>query len=216
MEYRLKKYLSWSQLDLFLRDPEEYRRVYVRGENKRSFAPLEQGFGKKIADGLLQDEMTGEAEIDFCRASLPPVDQKDKEEMIYFGEIPLLIRCDGVKFDPLRIDEYKTGHPDKKGKNPWDQKRADSHRQIDFYVFAYFLKTKKIADANLIWIPTKKIDTGSVDEENREIYRIDIDADKDIEIFPVKKDIGDMARMADDITKVWKEIGAMVREELNN
>jgi hypothetical protein len=213
MDIRIKNYISWSQLELFERDPEEYRRVYINGGKRISFAPEEQEYGKRIADGLIEDNMTGDAEVDICRVSLPPVDQKDVEEIVMFGDIPLLIKCDGVIFDPLEVHEYKTGHPNKKGKDSWTQKKANEWRQLDFYMFAKFIQTGKIPAGKLILIPTIKIKTKKTDNWGNPIYRIEKDKNRELVVFPVKKTIADMALMSANIKRAWKGIGKMVEEE---
>jgi len=213
MDIRIKQYLSWSQLELLERDEEEYRRIYINGGARKSFAPAEQAFGKRIADGLIEKEQTGDAHVDMCRASLPPADQKDIEEKVMFGDIPLLIKCDAVLNEPFEVHEYKTGHPDKFGNDPWDQKRADNHGQLDFYMFAKFIQKGKIPGGKLIWIPTVKIDTGKVNKWNEPIYRIELDKKREMVVFPTNKNISDMAIMSARIKKAWKRIGEMVLEE---
>ena len=213
MDIRIKQYLSWSQLEVFERDEDEYRRIYILGGKRVAFAPAEQEFGKRIADGLLEKEQTGDAHVDMCRASLPDADQKDIEEMVMFGKIPLKIKCDAVLNEPFEVHEYKTGHPDSKGNDPWNQERADGHGQLDFYMFAKFIQTGKIPAGKLIWIPTVKVDTGKVNQWGDPVYRIELDKKRGIVIFPTNKTISDMALMSARIKKAWKRIGEMVEEE---
>lgn len=190
---RINNYLSWSQYNLFLRSPAQYRRVYILGEP--SFKNIEMEFGSKIADGLEKDELTGDPEIDFCKSALPKVDEKEKVIKVKLGDIPLLTKMDGFT-EPNIIHEYKTGH------SPWTQSKADKFGQITFYALAFFLKTNKIPETSLFWIPTKK-----------ENGVISLTGEKPIE-FKTKRGISDFTRLAIGIKKVWKGIGEMVEAEL--
>lgn len=192
-DIRIKNYLSWSQYSLFLSNPEEYRRTYILGEP--NFTNIEMDFGAKIANGLEKEDLTGDAEIDFCKITLPKVDEKEKEMRVKFEEVPLLIRMDGF-IKPNIIHEYKTGH------NPWTQRKVDTSEQLTFYAFAFFLATNKIPEISLFWIPTKK-----------ENGVISLTGDNPVE-FKTKRSISDFTKISKKIKKVWKEIGEMVKQEL--
>jgi hypothetical protein len=216
MDIRVKNYLSWSQINLYLTEGrEEYRRVYILGgERKKIFRQREVEFGKKIADGLI-DTNIKDREVDFCRKHLPSVDIHDEEEMIKFGNIKLLIKPDGQDTKEERIDEYKTGHPDPDGDEPWNQKKADELGQLTFYVFGKFIKTGRIWKSNLIWIPTDKVLTGKNDQYGNPDYKIKLyDGLKPV-IWEVKKTISDMALMGATIKRIDKDILAMTKEELD-
>lgn len=193
MDIRIKQYLSWSQYNLFLRSPEAYKKVYIYGEP--SFQNVEMKFGSKIASGLEQEDLTGDAEIDFCKVSLPEVDEKEKEMVAQVGDIKLLIRMDGYKKDHI-IHEYKTGH------SPWTQKKVDKWEQLTFYAYVYWLITGVMPDLYLIWIPTQKIDG-----------EISLTKEKPV-VFHTKRTISDFAKLSVNIKRVWDEIGKMVEEEM--
>lgn len=194
MDIRIKNYLSWSQYNLFLRSPEQYRQVYILG--KPSFKNVEMDFGSKIASGLEQEDLTGDMEIDFCKVTLPEVDEKEKEIKVKFGDIPLLTKMDGF-IKPNIIHEYKTGH------SAWNQRKVDTFEQITFYAFAFFLQTNEIPETSLFWIPTKK-------EEGI----ISLTGESPIE-FKTKRGLSDFTRISRKIKKVWEGIGDMVEQELN-
>ena len=217
MDIRIKNYLSWSQYSLFNRSPEQYRQVYILG--KESFKNIEMEFGSKIASGLEKDDLTGDAEIDFCKVSLPDVDEKEKEMIAKVGDMKLLIRMDGYKKDHI-IYEYKTGHllkteEGKKPKLPWTQKIVDKFEQLTFYSYVYWLNTGVIPEINLIWIPTIKIDTGETNEWGKTIYKIELSKKPPI-VFNTKRSISDFSKLSVKLKRTWDEIGKMVKEELNN
>ena len=195
MDIRIKNYLSWSQYSLFLSSPDEYRRVYILGEP--SFKNVEMDFGSKIAHGLEQEDLTGDAEIDFCKVALPEVDEREKEIRVKFKNVPLLTKMDGF-IKPNIIHEYKTGH------NAWTQRKVDKFEQLTFYAFALFLQTNKIPEISLFWIPTKK-----------ENGVISLTGENPIE-FKTKRGLSDFTIISKKIEKVWKGIGEMVSQELNN
>lgn len=214
MDIRIKQHLSWSQYNLFLKSPETYKKVYIYGEP--SFQNVETRFGSKIASGLEQDDLTGDAEIDFCKVSLPEVDEKEKEMIVQVGDMKLLIRMDGYKKDHI-IYEYKTGHlaktkEGKKPKVPWTKKMVDNWEQLTFYAYVYWLINRVIPDLYLIWIPTKKIDTGEVNNWGNPIYKIELTKEKPV-VFHTKRTLSDLAKISVKIKRVWTEIGEMVKEE---
>jgi len=196
MDIRIKNYLSWSQYNLFLRSPEQYRQVYILG--KPSFKNVEMEFGSKIASGLEQEDLTGDAEIDFCKVSLPEVDEKEKEMTVKVGDMKLLIKMDGYKKKDHIIYEYKTGHV------PWTQGKVDKWEQLTFYAYVYWLIKGVVPQLKLIWIPTQKIEG-----------EISLTKEAPI-VFNTKRTTSDFYKMAVKTKRVWNEIGKMVKEELNN
>lgn len=193
MELRIKNYLSWSQLSLFERSPEEYRRVYILGE--KGFENAEMRLGSRIASGLEKDdELSGDGLVDFCKMSLPSVDQKEKELRVKWSDMELLVRMDGF-VNPNVIYEYKTGH------SAWTQKKVDSWGQLTFYAFVFYLATGTMPELNLIWIPTKK--------ENGEIK---LTGEKPV-LFKTKRTMSDFAKLSVRLKRAWIGIGEMVKEE---
>lgn len=212
MDIRIKQYLSWSQFSMFLRSKEEYRRVYINGG--KTFSNKETEFGSRVSDGLEnsdEENLTGDAVVDFCKLSLPKVDEREKEMTVKFGDITLLVRMDGFE-KPSLIYEYKTGHLTPDGKKPWTQAKVDSWGQLTFYAFAFYLSTGIIPDLKLVWIPTKKIETGEFNDRGKSIYRIELTGESPI-VFNTKRTLVDFAKMSIKIKKVWEEIGEMVKEE---
>ena len=195
MDIRIKNYLSWSQYNLFTKSPEQYRQVYILG--KPSFKNVEMEFGSKIASGLEQTDLTGDAEIDFCKVSLPEVDESEKEMTAQVGDMKLLIKMDGYKNDHT-IYEYKTGHV------AWTQSKVDKWEQITFYAYVYWLITKEVPDLYLVWIPTQKING-----------EISLTREAPV-VFHTKRTISDFSKLSVKLKRCWDEIGIMVKEELNN
>ncbi len=188
---RPRKYLSWSQLNLFERSPKEYSRSYLEGRKRPDNKYIR--FGKKLADrlelGLPSDDKTIEHVVNF----LPKTPEVEFEIKANFCGVPLLGRLDG--FDPRnkKITEYKTG-------KKWTQKKVDSLGQLTFYSclvwVEYKVLPKKIV---LYWIETKE-DVGELELTGK------------ITMFKTKRTSIELAIMGCRIKNAWKGIKKLTKE----
>ena len=180
-------YLSWSQMDLFQKNPEEYKRVYILGEERNISNPY-LDFGKLLADGL-EKNIELDFELENLKLLLPKYKIAEKKIEVKMNGIKLLGYIDSFNPKTKAIYEYKTG------KSRWTQDRADKHGQLDFYSVLIYVKYKVIPKIELVWVET---------EQNRIIRPTG-----KIQTFKVKKDLKDVLKMMSKIQKVAKKISVM-------
>lgn len=135
-----KKYLSYSQMRLWLDDKEKYRSRYYRGVDERKTKEL--FFGSEIAKGLEDGTMEIPGLVKYAVS-------EEQVKMPVDG-VPFFAYVDS--FDPQRLKfrEYKTG------KWPWTQEKVNNHMQLDIYSLLLSLKYGSVDDeCHLDWIVTK-------------------------------------------------------------
>lgn len=223
---RPRQYLSWSSMDLFERNPERWKQVYIYGREYRINSG--QAFGKKMADGLEKDEATGDIVLDLVIDRLPKFELMDRviedengEEVDFAGKkfmvpamkykdgketktIPLLAKLDTAKTDLSAFKEYKTGQ------EPWTFKKVHESGQITFYATVIFIKTGKIPqDIELVQAMTEK--------DRGEITMFDaakIIASGDIRRFPTRRTTGQVLNMMLRIKNRWEDMQKVTEKEL--
>lgn len=152
-----RNYLSYSQLDCYLRDPMEYYRRYILGLQEPANERMK--FGSIVHKALAEPRFNWIKELkkegftsDYIRVvanALDKIERPAKREvrmLIKHKPIDLLVIIDGLNDN--EIIEYKTCA------SHWTQARVDEHLQFDFYAYAYFLKYGKIPNLTLRSIHT--------------------------------------------------------------
>ncbi|MBS1791409.1 MAG: hypothetical protein JST85_27100 [Acidobacteria bacterium] len=185
-----RPYLSWSQMNLFERDPNAYIAQYFNGAVGQVSTAM--AFGKRIAGGL-EARSTDDAEVERLRTFLPRFPKKEYEIKVAYSGVPLLAKPDMFNPWKVRIGELKTG------KFPWTQDRVNQHGQLKFYALATWLKYKRLPKVELYWAPTEWHEnklrlTGEIQTFQAEI------SEQDILSFGVR------------ITNVWEAIQNASRE----
>lgn len=190
-------YLSWSQLTLWESSPERYAEKYFYGKK----TPINRGmaFGKKMADGLERDEMTGDMALDMIMVQIPKFEVMDKEFRAELKDgkntIIILAKPDTMKADLTAFKEYKTGV------TRWTKKKVDECGQITFYAMAIWLKTGKIPqDIELVDVATKQALDGK------------IEATGDVIRHPTARTMADILRMMVRVKKCWAGINKAMEE----
>jgi hypothetical protein len=185
-----RPYLSWSQMNLFERDPAAYVAQYLDGVAEQVSAAM--AFGKRIAGGL-EAAATEDAEVEHLRTFLPKFPKKEYEIKVAYSGVPLLAKPD--MFSPWRvcIGELKTG------KFPWTQSRVNEHGQLKFYALAAWLKYRRIPKVELYWAPT-------------EWYENKLRLTGKIQTFQAELTELDLLNFGQRITKVWAAIQKASRE----
>lgn len=153
-------YLSWTQIDMWLRSPDRYVRRYMHGEEERANSAME--FGKRTSDALESGAETGDLLLDTVVKLLPHYEKREHEIRVPFetpdGTVDLLGKLDtfGMKQGP-RFREYKTGRV------PWTQTKANKHRQLHHYDALIYLKHRKLAtEVWLDWAETEWREDGEL------------------------------------------------------
>jgi CheY-like chemotaxis protein len=190
-------YLSWSQLSLWESSPERYKEHYFYGKK----TPINRGmaFGKKMADGLERDELTGDVVLDLMMERIPKFEVMDKEFRTELKNgkdtIIILAKPDTMKADMTAFKEYKTGV------TRWTRKKVDECGQITFYATAMWLKTGKIPkDIELVDVATKAALDGK------------IEATGDITRHPTVRTMTDILKMVVRMKKCWAGISKAMEE----
>lgn len=183
--------LSWSAISSFEYDPEQWYRRYVLGE--KDAPSREMIFGKQVGERLASDP-----------TYLPEVPRYPIFEhglKTKWGELPLIGFVDG--YDPTpptpALGEYKTG------KRAWDQKRADTHGQIDMYLLMLWLTSKikpESVQCFLHWMPT---------QEHGD-FTIDFVSPFQVHTLPTKRTMVDILRFGERINQTY----AAMQEYANN
>lgn len=187
-----KKYLSYSQLRLWLEDKNKYRDRYYKDLQEKKTKELY--FGSEIAKGL------EDGTIVIPNLILYPV----KEEQI---------RCDvkGVPFyayidqfwpQKLKLRETKTG------KHAWTPARVKNHYQLDVYSLLIETKYESVDDeCHLDWIITRnKVKEIEFDGHKLEGQSNEIEMVGDVVTFARVITKTERARMAILIRSVAEEI----------
>jgi hypothetical protein len=139
---------------LYERSPELYARKYIYGDEE---APSEaMRLGKKLAQALELQAVTGDDALDNLRSLFPTYPQREfKIEATLEGlEVPLFGILDGFDAEQLRIGEYKSGLL-------WDQKMVDESGQLKMYALMVYLKYERLPTEILLhWARTQYNEAG--------------------------------------------------------
>lgn len=131
-------YLSWSQMQLFEKDPNLYYQVYCEGLDQFRSKYLE--LGKKMATTLENGHSDdGDPMLELMAVYMPSYPEREFDIKETFEGIPLVGKLDGWNKATMTIGEYKSG------KN-WTQSMADQHGQLTFYALLVWLKYKKLPE----------------------------------------------------------------------
>ena len=144
-----KPYLSYSAMDLWMRDPAAYRKRYYIGEPYFSTPYTE--FGNKVGNALETGKFFDPILKDVPRYS----GMEHKIEIDVLG-VPFLGYIDSYNPKTKAILEYKTGIRSKEGVKPWNRVKVRKHKQLTIYAL---LVREKYGDYNpnikLVWMETK-------------------------------------------------------------
>ena len=194
-----RPYLSFSQMTLVEMSPEKYVDQYIYGKKQRITRNM--AYGSMFADGLENEEATGDPALDLVIARMPKFELMDKafEVNLPNGKevIRLLAKPDTAKPDYSAFKEYKTSV------RKWTQKMADESGQITFYATAMYLLTKKIPqDIELVNAQVEYTPDGRL-QPTGDIWR-----------FPTQRTMVDVIKMISRQKKAWAQIKALCEKEL--
>ena len=212
-----KSYLSYSQMSVFERNPQEYADRYLYGKNHRISRNLK--LGSDLAEGLEAGEATGNPLLDLVASRLPKFELMDQPILdekgieIFFErdkkkikvpyledkkeKIPLLALPDTLHPTYSAFKEFKTST------KKWTQKQADESGQITFYATAIWLAKGFLpGDIELICATTE------YDTEGR------LRPTGDIWPIPTKRTLADIIKMTARIRRAWAGIKELCEKEL--
>ena len=142
-----KGHLSWSQMNLWEKDPNLYYQVYCEGiENFRSkYLELGKRMATTLENGKSDD---GDPMLELMAVYMPSYPAKEFEIKVNFEGIPIVGKLDGFNKETLTIGEYKSG-------KHWTQSMADETGQLTMYALLVWLKYKKLPNKILLhWART--------------------------------------------------------------
>ena len=182
-----REYISWSQLSLWERDPEEYRRVYVEGQEQ--FVSDAMILGKQLAEAMEDDIVSDIPIIEQGRMFLPHYENREFEIRVNLRvgkhDIPLFGKLDGYEKKDRIIGEIKTGA------TKWTQRMVDQHGQLTFYALLVYLRFKKMPSSiRLHWLNT---------DEESENYGM-------VKSFETKRSLAELIKMHTRINNAWAAI----------
>lgn len=178
----LKKPLSWSSINSFKYDPDEWYLKYIEGKRGRDTGPLV--FGKNVGERLASEQ-------DFL-PEVPRLKEYEHELSVTIGKIPCIGFLDNFDLESKTFAEFKTG-------KKWTQEKATKHGQIDMYASMIYLKygiKPEDLKISLIWLPT----------EEQQDFRTDFVKDMKPVIFPIKKTMRDILSFMAEIQVIHRQM----------
>lgn len=131
-----KPHLSFSQIDLWLRSPETYRRKYY-GDVKFAQTPAME-FGNKVTLAM----EAGEEWVSF----IPHLPIFERELLVEIEGVPVLMFIDSS-------DENNAFFEQKTGKTRWSENKVKKHLQLPLYSLGLQIADGFVEDeCNLIWV----------------------------------------------------------------
>lgn len=182
IEKFLKRPLSWSSINAFRHDPNEWYEKYINGKNGRTTGPLV--FGKNVGERLATEQT--------FLPEVPRLKEYEHELCVKIGKIQCIGFLDNFDLDTRAFSEFKTG-------KSWTQAKADKHGQIDMYASMIYLKygiKPEDLKISLIWLPT----------EEKQDFRTDFVKDMKPVIFPIKKTMRDILAFMAEVQVIHKEM----------
>jgi hypothetical protein len=147
-------YLSWTQVDMWLKSPDRYIRQYIHGGS--GFENSGMTYGKSVSDALDGGEAMDGA-MEALVSLLPHYSKREHQlEAVLVtskGQVVLLGKLDTFDPDVPCFREYKTGRV------KWTLAKAKKHKQILHYAtLVYLFHGKLPTKAWLDWAETEEID----------------------------------------------------------
>jgi len=194
-----RPYLSFSQMTLVEMSPKRYVDQYIHKKPQRINRNM--AYGSKLADGLENDESTGDPLLDIMMIYIPKFELMDIafETPLKDGKktISILAKPDSYKADGTAFKEYKTSVRN------WTQKMADDSGQITFYATAFWLKNGFIPqDIELVNVPVQYNPDGSLSPTGEMI------------VYKTQRTMVDIIKMTTRMKRGWSTINKLCESEL--
>lgn len=178
----LNRPLSWSSINSFRYDPDEWYEKYINGKKGRTTGPLV--FGKNVGERLATEQ-------DFL-PDVPRLKEYEHELSVKIGKIQCIGFLDNFDLDTRAFSEFKTG-------KSWTQDKANKHGQIDMYAAMIYLKYNIRPEdlrISLIWLPT----------EEQQDFRTDFVKDMKPVVFPIQKTMHDILSFMAEVQIIHKQM----------
>lgn len=185
------KYLSWSKMNLFEKDPNQFYQVYFEGldQYRSKFLELGSRLSKVLENGIDEER---DPTFEFVATFLPAYPEREKDMKVVFEGVPLRIKLDGWNKKTFTVGEYKSGRR-------WTQSMVDKCDQLTFYAAVIWMIYKKIPNFLLHWAKTEEDEEGNLKLTG------------DLRTFKTTRRLKDIILMVKRMKKAWKEICEMVK-----
>lgn len=148
-----KPYLSYSAMELWLRDQPAYRARYYLGEPYFSTPYTEFG---NLVGGALENREWEHPVLKPVRGKIPQGTHPEHLIEVDIAGVPILGKLDDFHLQNFAIEEYKTGIRDSKGNAPWDRVKVRKHKQLTLYTLMVKHKYGEWnPDIQLTWMETE-------------------------------------------------------------
>lgn len=148
-----KPYLSYSAMELWLRDQPGYRMRYYLGEPYFSTPYTEFG---NLVGGALENREWDHPVLAPVRGKVPQGTHPEHLIEVEIAGVPILGKLDDFHLQNFAIEEYKTGIRDHKGNAPWDRVKVRKHKQLTLYTLMVKHKYGQWnPDIQLTWMETE-------------------------------------------------------------
>ena len=140
-------YLSWSQLQIWEKDPNLYYQIYIEGLDQFRTKYLE--LGKRLATALENGfDEEGDPMFEMMCVFMPGYPKREFKIDAVLEGIPIKGVLDGFNEKTLTIGEYKSG-------KRWTQSMVDKSGQLTMYALLVWLKYGVLPkDIRLHWART--------------------------------------------------------------
>ena len=210
-----KGYLSYSAMELWMRDKEAYRLRYYLGEPYFSTPYTE--FGNVIGQAL-EDRNWDHPALAPVKGKVPQQTHPEHKIKVEIDGVPIFGMLDDFNLETKFIEEYKTGIRNK-GKAPWDRVKVRKHKQLTLYTLMVKEKYGDWSpDIRLTWMETEWADIqrevefgGSMITESHKGLRLTGHVEtfdrtiKEWELDRMTKIIRDTAEEISEDYKLWKK-----------
>lgn len=197
-------YLSWTQVDLWMKSQDAYKRRYFYGEDAPENAAM--AFGKRTAEALETGAASGDDLIDAVATLLTRYQRSEHEIRATLktpaGDVVLLGVLD--TFDPKapRFREYKTGRV------KWTQSRARRHKQLLHYASLVYLFHGKLPTE--VWLDWAETEMGELEDGS-----IGVRFTGNLQSFKVEVGLKDVLEYLALAGRVAREVDEAYRAEIS-
>lgn len=201
-----KPYLSYSAMELWLRDKDAYRQRYYLNEPYFSTPYTEFG---NLVGGALEERDWDHPVLQPVVGKVPQGTHPEHRIDVDVNGVPVMGFLDDFTLETKAIEEYKTGIRNK-GKAPWDRVKVRKHKQLTLYTLMVREKYGSWnPDIQLTWMETEWADVSREVEFGGTTI---IDSSKElrltghVEVFPRHIKEWELDRMAEIIRNTAEEI----------
>ena len=138
-----KKYLSFSQIELWIKSPESYRKRYYPEIAPPQFTTVYMAFGNEVTEAMERNEPHV--------AFIPRHKTFELKLEVEVEGVPILAFVDNIDMETIAFNEQKTTM------TSWSENKIKKHIQLDIYSLLLQIKFGRVTDeCNLVWAGTRK------------------------------------------------------------